>query len=695
MANFKLTCLAMALGFSAGALATEQNAEKNAEKTTDSKSLALDPQAENTEVISILGHRNQANTEPTEETLKLLKIAGIDNDPLSAVFSLPGVVYAGGDDGGEPAIRGSSPDDNAFYIDGRPAGYIFHLFGDSIFNKNLVRDFSLHPAAFGNQYGNATGGVFDVTLRDPKNQPLTTTIDMSLLKSAVMLEGGVTDEQAFYFSYRRSNIHLFLSEGEEDEGYTLFKAPISDDYQGKYQWLIGDSHKLTFDISGASDVGGINISAASEDGRVDPDLIGDLELKTRFDSQGISWQYFGENESLFSLNLSHLTEKERESYGKGQFVDVTGEEYTLRGLYQFYWLDDNKLSLGADFSHFKADYSYDMIPYYCTEHEADCANKKGPRTQDADEFISKTAAVYISNLWQINKSLALDLGLRAENNDYTDQSFVHPRASLTWYPTTELSVIAKAGSYSRFPDIETVLPKLGNRNIESPEAKHYSLAFAYDLNMDWNFSIDFYHKDFSELALSTEFGAVNEDLHYTSDLSGNADGVELVLTKNLSDGWHGWVSLSWSESERTNDLTGVTTEYYLDTPLLANMVANYQLNDRWDFGLRFTLRSGARYTPITGLRDNPDHPGHYLANYGELNAETLPVYHRLDLQANYKSSLFGQKAEWTFAMINALGRKNVSGYYYKPEDGDSPEKFNIEGEEGMGIYPSVGVKVEF
>ena len=104
-------------------------------------------------------------------------------DPLSAVFSLPSVVYAGGDDGGEPAVRGSSPDDNAFYIDNMPVSYIFHMFGDSIFNENLIRDFNLQAAAFDSPYGNATGGIFDVKLRDPRNQDIQTTLEASMLKN--------------------------------------------------------------------------------------------------------------------------------------------------------------------------------------------------------------------------------------------------------------------------------------------------------------------------------------------------------------------------------------------------------------------------------------------------------------------------------------------------------------------------------
>lgn len=652
-------------------------------------------EAEKTERIVVEGRRNQTETEMSALTFKLLNVAGIQGDPLSSVFTMPGIVYAGGDDGGEPAIRGSSPDDNAFYIDDMPVDYIFHLFGDSIFNKNIVRDFRLYPAAFDSSFGNATGGVFDVKLRDPRNGDITTTLDASMLKTGVMVEGGITEDQAFYLSYRRSLIHLFLPEGEEDEGYTVFKAPVSDDYQGKYQWLIGDSHKLTFTIAGASDTGGINISAASEAGRVDPDSIGDLKITTHFDQQGLSWQYYGDNRKIMHVNVSHLSQKEKQSYGQGQFINSETEQYNLRALYQFNLFDNHTLIAGGDVEQSETDYSYDIIPYYCTDHDADCESSKGDRVQDSDTLKSTDVAVYIKDIWKFHPNFEFELGVRAEKNNYTEQSFVHPRTSLNWYATNQLVFKAKAGTYSRFPDIDTVLRKIGNPLLKSPKARHYSLATEYELNDTWNATIDFYYKDFDDLALSIDEEKDINNVRYSNNLSGSAKGVEFVVNRNLADSWYGWASLSWSKSDRTDELERITTEYYLDTPLLANLVLNYQLNERWDFGLRFTLRSGAKYTPIIGLRNNPDHDDHYLPVYGELNSKTLPVYSRLDLEANYKTTVWGQQAKWTFAVLNATASKNVSGYYYAPEENAVGPELTIEGEEGMEIFPSIGLTVQF
>ncbi len=654
-----------------------------------------DNQAERIEVI---GRRNQANSEMSEETEQLMSVAGVGNDPLSAVYSLPGIVYAGGDTG-SPAVRGSSPDDNAFYIDDMPAGYIFHLFGDSIFNENLIRDFSLYPAAFGSEYGNATGGVFDVKLRDPRHQDIETTVDLSMLKSGVMVEGSVSENSAFYLSYRRSQIHLFLPEDEEDEGYTIFKAPISDDYQAKYQWLLGDAHKLTFSASGAGDTGGVNISEKSEEGRIDPDSIGDLKIATRFDNQNISWQYYGDDHKMMHLVLGHNVTQTDEKFGDGQFVNVDEESYNLRFFYQLAWLEDHKLGFGVDYSKTEVDYSFDIIPYYCTEFDSDCRQHKGERIQDSTSLTDQNIAVYLDETWDINNDWQLILGVRGERNDYTEQSFIHPRFTLNWLASDNLTIKAKAGTYSRFPDVATALKKLGNPKIKSPKATHYSLGVEYDINDLWFTSIDLYQKTLSDLPRSTDELTINqltgEDLHYTADTSGTAHGIEWLVRRERQNGWFGWASLSWSESDRTDDLTNITSDYYLDTPLVANVVANYELNEHWDFGLRFTLRSGAKYTPITGLRDNPDYDDHYLANYGEVNSKTLPVYHRLDLEANYKTRYWGYDAQWTFAVINAMAQKNVSGYYYEPKDNDSPTQFTVSGEEDIGMFPYIGLKMSF
>jgi hypothetical protein len=651
--------------------------------------------ADEVEKVEVIGQRNQALTEVSLATEKLIAVAGIDGDPLAAVFSLPGVVYAGGDAGGEPAIRGSSPDDNAFYVDMMPTDYIFHLFGDSIFNKNLLRNIELDAAAFGSQFGNATGGVFDVKLRDPKAQPLEIKLDASLLKTGILIEGGTFEQQAFYFSYRRSLLHLFFAEGDEDEGVTIFDAPVSDDYQGKYQWLIGNNHKLTFTLNGASDSGGINISEASEEGRIDPDFIGDASINDSFDSQGVQWEWFPHQYDSYIVSFNHVLSESSQKYGAGQFETNEDNEFNLRFLAQTTRLKQHKLSLGLDMQSHDFSYSFDAIPYFCTDHSTDCNEQKGERIQGNDNIKANIYALYANDVWQLTPSLSMEVGIRADHDDYTKKTFVHPRASMTWYVHPQVSLFTKAGTYSRFPDVGTALPLLGNPKIQPYEARHISAGGSWQIADHWQTKVEVYVKDLSQLARAVDIDADNADLRYTNDLSGTAKGVEWLIEKELSNKWYGWLSASWSKSERTDELTQITTEYYLDTPWIVNAVANYKINQRWDIGLRFSARSGAKYTPIVTIKTNPDFPDNYLPEYGALNSATLPTYSRLDIQAKYQYKIFANDAALTFALINSLGSENISGYYFEPDGKETPDDFEIASEGSIGIFPSIGFELTF
>lgn len=188
---------------------------------------------ETLEEVTVSSRRITRTSEPTAQTMKLLNVPGGFGDPLQAIYSLPGVVPTE-EAGGAPAVRGSGPDDNAFIVDFLPASYIFHDFGHSIFNENLIRDFGLKAAGFGSRYGRATGAVFDVSLRDPRVQPLTTTIDASMLRAGALLEGGVGETQSFYFAARASVLDKLLDaadyEPDEEDDLSFDQFPKDHDY---------------------------------------------------------------------------------------------------------------------------------------------------------------------------------------------------------------------------------------------------------------------------------------------------------------------------------------------------------------------------------------------------------------------------------------------------------------------------------
>ena len=135
---------------------------------------------------------------------ELRNVPGTGGDPLKAMQSLPGVAV-GSDVSSAPAIRGSRPEDNIYYVDGLPVGYLFHLGGlVSVFNADLIDSFNLHAAAFGPEYGDVIGAAIDVTLRNPRTDRLGAKLNLSFIGADALVEGPVTGAQSFFLSTRRS-----------------------------------------------------------------------------------------------------------------------------------------------------------------------------------------------------------------------------------------------------------------------------------------------------------------------------------------------------------------------------------------------------------------------------------------------------------------------------------------------------------
>ncbi len=89
--------------------------------------------------------------------------------------------------------------------------------------------------------------MFDVSLRDPRVQPLRTTIDASMLRAGALLEGGVGETQSFYVAARASVIDKLLDavdyEPDEEDDLTFDQFPKDHDYQAKYLWRLGSHHR--------------------------------------------------------------------------------------------------------------------------------------------------------------------------------------------------------------------------------------------------------------------------------------------------------------------------------------------------------------------------------------------------------------------------------------------------------------------
>ncbi|GAB2919830.1 TonB-dependent receptor [Rheinheimera gaetbuli] len=643
------------------------------------------------ERLTIQGQRNMPQTEVDEDTQKLLNVAAVMGDPIQAIYTLPGVVYDTTESA--PAVRGSSPFDNHFMLDGQRSGPLLNNLYGSAINPELLAQFDLYPAAFAAPFGHATGAVFDLRLRDPKAQPLGAVVDLNILRTSILAEGALTENQAFYAAYRLSTLQHFVAKDDElEDGITVTKPPQLSDYQLRYQWRPGQQHKVTLTTLGVAEKAGINLSAASDAGRIDPENVGDAAFNTNWHSQQVRYQFFGNNGQQLSLAALNLQQSEKASFGDAQFYRLEQDYRELQISWQQRLNSLLSVHAGAETGALDVTYEYDLIPYYCTDHQQDCQANRGEREQDNDGLTQRYHSAFIDSIWQLSADIRWQLGIRYDKERYTNADMLAPRTQLSWQLTDKLQWFASAGRHQQTPELEQILPKVGNRQLNSPKADHFATGGSYQFS-GWQLKLELYYKKLWHLAraLAPQLDVTGQ--HYASDVTGTARGIELMLEKQLTNNWSGWVSLSYSQSDRKDPLTAVTTEYRLDTPLVVNAVLNYKLNQDWTMGAVFTGRSGNRYSPIIGARPNPYHPDYLLPVYGDLNSERLPFYHRLDVEFKRNSQVFGRPAEYTFAVRNLYNRENISGYYLL--NTPDTQSYRIDKEEDLGIFPYAGVKVWF
>jgi hypothetical protein len=642
--------------------------------------------------IVVIGERINSQAEATEQTEKLNEVPGTFGDALQALFTLPGIVPSL-EYGGQPAVRGSGPEDNTYLIDFLPAGYLFHDFGDSVVSDDLLRDFGIHTAGYGGRYGDATGGMFDIRLREPRQRPLRTTAELSFLRLGAMLESEVGQDQSFYVSYRESMLGLVLRTQskalEDDEDLSFNTYPQARDFTAKYSWIAGPADRLSLLLLGAQDITALDIGDQSDFGLVDPAATGEASIDTGFASAGLRWTH--ESDRLNTeAGLGVMKLRRRDQLGDAnEYAHSSVLQWTLNARAAALLSDRQHFVLGLDTA--RRDFHYRIQLRYrpCSLFTPDCFTEHGELIALRDSLPLNTTALYAEHIWSPTPVFQLTTGLRESYNRYLGEWYSEPRLAANLDVGSHWSVHAAAGRYHQMPGPAQMAPLLGNPDIDAPVAIHYVLGVKQVLGNGWSWTADGYYKDLRKVIIDAP-----APLLYANLATGETWGTELMLDKEQTGRWYGWMSASLARSRRTSNLSGETVRFSFDTPVVITAVGHYQITSNWSAGLRWTFRSGVPYTEITGNHENPDFPGFYLPDYGPVNDVRADDYHRLDLRV---ARDFGTgkrvQGSFFFDLINAYARNSGGAAMYKPKAGSSD--YELEQAKSLPILVSLGVKVSF
>jgi hypothetical protein len=586
------------------------------------------------------------------------QVPGAGTDALKALQSLPGVT-TGNDASSEPAVRGSRPGDNAYYVDFLPVGYLFHVGGlISVLPGELVRSFDLHSAAFGPQFTDVTGAVLDVSLRRPRSDRLGGQLDASLLASGLLVEGPLAEDWSVMLSARRSYLDLLARKPlTDDNSGVVVRLPRYNDHLFKLLWRVGEGQELSLHLNGAADHIDFRVPEGSTAGTQEPALVGEGRNDTAYATQALQWESSLPALGRHRIALGRTVTRIGSAVGSAADVGVRVTQHFLRNELHLRPHAEHQLWLGAAAESNRARLDVDLLNARCTEFDPECDISSGERTLLRESLSIEQFDLSARERWQFTPQWALSTGVRHSRDRYLGRTHTEPRLGLEYAWSGDTTLSAAWGRHNQQPSPTQILAGLGNPQLAHLRARHAVLGIRQGLAQGWSWQAELYEKTFSELVIADPV------LNYRNGGSGRAYGAELLLRKEAGESdLSGWLSVSWARSQRRNDATGEQFRFEFDQPLVVNLVGRWQYSPGLSFGAKWSFHSGNLITPILGGRD--DGSGRIRPVYGALNSERLGPYHRLDLrldrQVSARLNVYGE-------LINAYNRQNVSGYSYSAD----------------------------
>ncbi len=621
-------------------------------------------------------------TEESPISVRTIGIAEIERNPggnrdISKVIqNLPGVA-------GTPAfrndiiIRGGSPNENRFYLDGVEVPNINHFATQGasggpvgLLNINFIREVDYYSGAFPANRGNTLSSVFEFKQIDGRTDRIGARLTVGATDYGLTLEGPVSKKSNFIFSVRRSYLQGL---------FQLLKLPFLptyNDYQLRYKIKFNDKNELTVLSLGAYDQ--FKINAGVNKGVTDSAtlvnnayILGNIPVNNQWNyTIGAVYKNYrdkGYTTVVLSRNmLSNIAYKHLNNdnnLAKTFDYNSTEAESKLR-IENTTRLSGWKFNMGVNGEYARyTNRTFDQI-----------ATPLGP---DTINFSSKLNFYKYGLFGQVSKGifkqrLMLSLGVRFDGNTYSSamarlwEQF-SPRFSLSYSFNTNFSFNANVGRYYQLPAYTVlgyrnfITNELVNKanNVSYIRCDHAVAGFEYTNSKSLRITVEGFYKQYANYPfllreqislanLGGDFGVVG-NAPVTSTSTGRSYGAEFLLQQKLIKGFYGIMAYTFVRSEFAN-AAGKFIPSSWDNRHIVNVTLGKKFKRNWQVGAKIRFSGGSPSSPYdtltSSLKTNWDVQGFGFVDYSKLNTNRLPAFHGLDLRVD-KQYFF---KKWTLGL---------------------------------------------
>jgi TonB family protein len=564
---------------------------------------------------TVRGERDR--TEVSRTTLsgrEITRVPGTFGDPFRVINMLPGVSSVMSLLP-LPVVRGSSPGNTGFFLDGVRLPMLFHLFGGpSVVHPEFIDHVDFYPGGFPVQYGGYTGGIVDGVTRAANKEEKRIDIDLNLAQTGVLVRQpidalGITATAAGRYGYPGLLLSLLvpnvslsywdyqvrLDRKEGRHHFSVFFYGAQDDLQTRaaagqplrsvakfvfhradlrYRHGDEDDNETARLIFGYDDsnIGGGGGGVGGNNGLGNGDWSAGPQL--RMHRTAMPWLQWNAGLETVVKNVdTSASSTSTTASGAGSIINQKGYFYTSGGFVEAVVKPTDELRL---------------IP--------------GVRADRYDEVLSNKSI----HQWNIDPRLLLRYRL-------TDAE----------YGGTTLKGVV--GRYHQPPRLFIPIPGLDASSLELGllASTQYSVGAETKFGPGIESDVNVYYNDNNPVIFDLTVnptaadvqqpqpnlppwepvppGTVTQNQGLTNLFAkqqGRAYGLEILVRKRDSERLFGWVSYTLSRSERKTP-TGWDL-FDFDRTHMLNFVAGVRLPRNWEIGGRMLLQTGTPLTTIFG-----------------------------------------------------------------------------------------------
>ncbi len=646
----------------------------------------------------VIDEREFRPTIQTLEQVDIKRMPTVYNDVLRSIKILPGVT-SNNELSSSYNVRGGNLHENLIYLNGYEIYRPFLLRqgveeNQSVVNPDLVTDIVFDGGAFPANKGDKLASALDVNYSGSDESGSEGILRAGLMNTGIAWRKNFGDWQ-WAMGARYANPALFVNQ-----------LQTGGDYQPRFadaQMLLGYSNDKNdvelflleatnrFDLTPDRWQGNYQ-SARLVVRQVEIDYEGQQEYSFRNGLSGLRYRRHFSPTAQFEVSLARLRTEENENIdlaGDVWFVEEPiqrpGERVFLKSRTEF---ANNRLALEQDEIqlHYIQQLGVSGERGQTNEIELGLVGRRLNVESRLDEAISEvgeqrsvetpirvqqtqsTEFVYWSGFAQYSwhtSNWAFNAGLRGAWYEFNDESFLSPRARISWRPNDKNRLSLSYGIYYQPPFIYELRDKdfAAASQLKSQRARHYIFSWEREYNNGHTLQIDVFHKNLDRL-IPYFVDELRLDYEDENSHKGYANGIDFLLKGEFVKGVNSWVSYSYlTTKERRADESTTYKRRLLDQSHTLRIFLQDQTVQLPNLQghLRLLFGSGFRYFPREIVADPTT--GNQLLAVNFERTERFNLYARADLGLTYRIGLDPSRhILLTAEVLNIFNNVNAASY---------------------------------